>query len=141
MNKKIYIASGLKNFRRVLELRDKLAEYGIWLTYDWAGDIQKHLENSAKSDMPFIEFLKNMPEDLGEIARLEHQAVLDCHLLLFITPAGRGSHFELGLAYGAHKPIILLGEKNDPIAFYSLPGIESHSDENKAIRRIVELVG
>lgn len=122
MNKKIYIASSLKNYKRVIYLRDKLAEYGIWLTYDWADKL-----NSTE-------------ESLREIAEIEYKAVLDCHLLFFVCPSGRGGHFELGLAYAKNKPIVLLRDDNEPIAFYLLPGIELVYSEKEAIELILELL-
>ncbi len=140
MNKHIYIASSLKNHKRVLDLRDKLSEYGVWLTYDWAAEYKRHMEEVAATGVP-------IQEDLAEIAQKEYQAVLDCHLLFFVTPVGRGGHFELGAAYAKGKPIILLNdpppfaETSDMIAFYTLPGIERHNNEKRALERILEIVG
>ena len=134
MNKKIYIASGLKNYLRVIELRDKLAEHGVWLTYDWAEKYKNHLEYIVETGV-------SVQENLEEIAQEEYQGVLDCHLLLFVCPAGRGSHFELGVAYTNNKPIIILQDNHyDPIAFYTLPGVKRYNDEEIALKRILELV-
>jgi len=140
MNKQIYIASSLKNYQRVLDLRNELSEYGISLTYDWAEEYKKNFEKAAETGIP-------VKEDLKEIAKKEYQAVLDCHLLFFVTPVGRGGHFELGVAYAKNKPVVLLhdplpfvGASNDTIAFYTLPEIECFNIRKKAIERILEVV-
>jgi len=134
MNKKIYIVSSLKNYEQVMHLRDKLAEFGIWLTYDWAQGIHNNIQDGVQE----------AETDLPAIAAAEYQAVRDAQLLFFVCPAGRGGHFELGVAYERGIPIVQLADpsfKTAPIAFYTLPGIERYKDERNAIERILELVG
>jgi nucleoside 2-deoxyribosyltransferase len=135
MNKHIYIASGLGNYQRVLRLRDKLSEYGIWLTYDWADAFRTHLEEQAATG-------KVIEENLEAIAKTELQAVKDCHLLILIAPGGRGSHFELGVAFVLDKPIVILYDNpKDKVAFHTLPGIERFLDEELLIKKVLEIVG
>jgi hypothetical protein len=131
MDKKIYIASSLKNYQQVLNIRDKLANHGIWLTYDWAEIIK---ENTEKG-------IKESKDNWLEIACTEYIAVLDAQLFFLVCPAGRGGHFELGVAYAKNIPIVILDD-NDPIAFYEMPDIQDRfKDEDQAISRIVEMVG
>lgn len=133
MTKKIYIASGLKNYNRVLELRDRFIKYGITLTYDWAEVYKKHIES---------EFSSGQQENLEEIAMKEYQAVLDCDLFFMLYPAGRGGHFEFGVAFTKVKPIIILHDSHyDPIAFNKLPGIHNFSSENDAINFALGVLG
>lgn len=130
LNKKIYIAGSLKNKNKVLELRDRLEECGIWLTYDWAGIIKKNEELGIKEG----------EKDWEDIVKKEQVGVKSAEALLFVCPGGRGSHVELGMAYVYGIPIVLI-EDDNPVAFYMLPGIERFKNEDDAIKRIVELVG
>lgn len=129
MNKKIYIGSGLKNYCRVLALRDRLSEYGIELTYDWAEIIRQHKEKGVEEDQ----------NEWQAIACAEYIGVVDAAAVVLICPAGRGGHFELGVAYARDIPIILI-EDDDPIAFYYLPNIQRFKDEDDAINRLVEIL-
>lgn len=133
MEHKIYIASGLKNYNRVIELRDKLKKYDIYLTYDWAQKYKEDLE-SGKTEAE---------EDWVKIAEMEYAAILDrkCSLFLLVTPAGRGSHFELGTAYTQGLPIVLLNESKDGIAFYTLPGIKEFEKEEDSIKEVLSILG
>lgn len=134
MNRKIYIASGLANYKRVLDLRDKLIKYGIELTYDWAEVFKKNTEYA-------IDTGTSIKEDLVTIAAAEYKAVVDCELLLFVSPGGRGTHFELGVAYSNKKPIIIFYDDDcEPLAFHLLPGIERVHFEDKAIQRILSIL-
>jgi nucleoside 2-deoxyribosyltransferase len=130
MSKKIYIASGLKNYSRVLEFRDILLKYDINLTYDWASVYQQHLKSGKVEE-----------DNLEEIASKELQGVLKCDLFLFISPAGRGGHFELGLAYAKNKPIVFCQESDDMIAFYTLPGIKVTKTTDETIDHILMILG
>lgn len=129
MDKKIYIASGLKNYNAVLELRDKFAEHDINLSYDWAKVYKEHLENNQGE------------EKLQEIAELEYKGIKDCDVFFLLCPGGRGSHFELGVAYSLNKTIVLSYEEDyDPIAFYMLPGIKGFLSEDNAIEYVLEIL-
>lgn len=124
MNKKIYVASGLNNYQQVLNIRDKFAEHGVTLTYDWAETYRRHVNELEQGN--------EQKENLHEIAAKEYEGVVNCDVFLMLCPAGRGGHFELGTAYAHKKPIVISCEDNyDPIAFYTLPGITCfHSEEN-----------
>jgi hypothetical protein len=129
MNRKIYIASSLKNYRRVLEVRDRLAEYEIQLTYDWADIIRQNVLNEVEEHQSDWEY----------IASTEYVAVVDAAALLFLPPAGRGGHFELGVAYARNIPVVLV-EGNDPIAFYHLPDINRFKNEEEAISYLIKML-
>lgn len=126
--KRIYVASGLKNYERVLDLRDKLSKHGVTLTYDCAAAYQKSRlsgENEA---------------DWKDIASAEFTAVCDAELVFFVCPGGRGSHFELGVACALNIPVVLLEDEPAAIAFYTLDGIERFKKEEDAINRILRKV-
>lgn len=134
----VYIASGLKNYQRVLELKEILAKHDIKVTYDWASVYQKSIEEGRQET----------EEEWKEFAKLEIEGIIKADLLLCVLPAGRGSHFELGFAYGYHqgmwgndKPnIILLEDQHkDSVAFYTLPGIVRYSSQDEAISHILKL--
>lgn len=134
MAKKIYIASGLKNYKRVLELRDKFAEHGITLTYDWAESYRHHIENIVETGVA-------QEENLQEIAENEYKGVVDCDLFFMMCPAGRGGHFELGVAYAHKKPIVICYEDHyEPIAFYMLPEICGFHSEDNAVDYVLEVL-
>jgi nucleoside 2-deoxyribosyltransferase len=128
MSQRIYIASALKNYTRVLDLRDKLIERGFVLTYDWAKEWQK----VSGSGVP------ESDERMAEIAQLEYEGVRDCDVFLCVLPAGRGGHFELGVAYALGKCIVILDETSgkDKIAFHLLPRIQRQVNEEYAIKDI-----
>ena len=120
-NLKAYIISSLKNCSRVIELRDKLATHDIYLTYDWA---EKYHENE-----PVAEWEK--------IAKEEVLGVFNADVVVAILPAGRGGHFELGLAYGWKKKVFMLTDGESEIAFHTLMGIKKFSDEASLIEALL----
>jgi hypothetical protein len=106
----IYIASRLENSAVVIALRDYLAPRFV-LAYDWTvhGNVKKEPLSYQ-----------------SEIADNERKGVRDAMALIVILPGGRGTHIELGMAYGLGKPILLLGEQaveGDEPAFYHGTGI------------------
>lgn len=132
MSRNIYIASSLKNYSRVLQLRDKLVERGFTITYDWAQAWKEAVEsgNTRESD-----------EQLRLVAQMEYAAVCDCSTLLCVLPSGRGGHFELGAAYALGKNIVILDETSgaDKIAFHTMPAIRVHNKEEDAIKDVERL--
>jgi nucleoside 2-deoxyribosyltransferase len=89
---KFYIASKLENYAQVQYLSDKLKSAGWEHTYNWA----VHL--SAKESN--IELLR-------EIGQKEFNAVKDADVIIVLTPQGRGTHIELGMAIAFNKQIYL----------------------------------
>ena len=78
-----YIASGLKNWKQVKELSDKLENQGWKNTHNWAKNGLVSNTDSTK-------------EDLGKISREQIQAIIKSDVVLIIITMGRGTHVELG---------------------------------------------
>jgi nucleoside 2-deoxyribosyltransferase len=115
---KYYIASSLGNIDTVRKVASILNEKGFVQTYDWT---KNQRANSLK--------------DLKEIGEQEIQAVLACDFLIVLSPAGKGSHIEFGMALGGGKPIYLYSEHNDILdfettsTFYHVDGVQSFVGE------------
>jgi nucleoside 2-deoxyribosyltransferase len=112
---KFYIASKLENYEQVQYLRDKLRDIGWVHTYDWT----QH--GSVKSVST---------EKLKEVAKKEFQGVIDADVVIILTPQGRGTHVELGMALALGKQVFIWHENNkyfkctdDTSSFYWLPKV------------------
>jgi nucleoside 2-deoxyribosyltransferase len=112
---KFYIASKLENYEQVRNLASSLKLLGWEQTYDWTvhGPI-----NEAD-----IETLKS-------IGQKEYDGVKNADIVIVLTPQGRGTHVELGIAIAFNK-IIYICHKDDSYfqcddntsTFYWLPNI------------------
>lgn len=147
---KIYIASGLMNWRLVRDLWNKLAEYDIFPTYDWTEHGEKLFGDSAVLNSSNI----LSPEKLKDIGWNELVGVLEADYLLVILPGERGTHVELGAYYArciCHEdtfrepttdlPItIVIGDDtaNKPTSFHYMAGIKRTADVDMAFRHILE---
>lgn len=112
---KFYIASKLENYEQVQYLRDKLKEQRWIHTYDWT----QH--GSVKSISTEI---------LKEVAEKEFQGVKDADVVIVLTPQGRGTHVELGIALALGKKVFIWHENDkyfkctdDTSSFYWLPNV------------------
>ena len=112
---KFYIASKLENYEQVQYLRDRLKEQGWTHTYDWT----QH--GSVKSISTEI---------LKEVAEKEFQGVKDADVVIVLTPQGRGTHVELGMALALDKKVFIWHENDkyfkcteDTSSFYWLPNV------------------
>jgi nucleoside 2-deoxyribosyltransferase len=112
---KFYIASKLENYEQVQYLRDRLKEQGWTHTYDWT----KH--GSVKSISV---------ERLKEVAEKEFQGVVDADVVIILTPQGRGTHVELGMALALCKKVFIWHENDkyfkctdDTSSFYWLQNV------------------
>lgn len=112
---KFYIASKLENYEQVQYLRDRLKEQGWIHTYDWT----QH--GSVKSISTEI---------LKEVAEKEFQGVKDADVVIVLTPQGRGTHVELGMALALDKKVFIWHENDkyfkgtdDTSSFYWLPNV------------------
>ncbi|KMK75805.1 nucleoside 2-deoxyribosyltransferase [Alkalihalobacillus pseudalcaliphilus] len=109
---KFYIASSFSNMNKVRELSSRLKEIGYEQTYDWT-------QNNRASSL----------EALQKIGLLEKKAVIEADFLIVLTPAGKGSHIELGMAIGAEIPVYLYSEDgrinnfHETSTFYHLPEV------------------
>ena len=113
---KFYIASKLENHKNVKCLAEKLKSAGWLHTYDWT------VHGSVKeSDV----------ETLKEVGQLEYNGVRDADIVIVLTPQGRGTHTELGMAIALKKQVYLCHSDNtyfkcddNTSAFYWLPQVK-----------------
>ena len=89
---KFYIASKLENFEQVRCLAKILKTAGWTHTYDWTthGPI-KSIDN----------------ETLKMVGQKEYDGVKDADIVIVLTPQGRGTHTEFGMAIALNKKIYL----------------------------------
>lgn len=89
---RFYVASKLENHEAVSELAALLRAAGWEQTYDWTthGSVKETDEAT-----------------LREVGHRELRGVLDADVLLMLTPQGRGSHVELGIALAAGKRVYI----------------------------------
>ena len=81
---KFYIASSLRNYKQVRELSRLLRNAGWECTYDWTMNCP--LE-------------KIDGETLKSIGEKECEGVKQSEVVIILTPQGRGTHTELGMAF------------------------------------------
>ena len=112
---KFYIASKLENYEAVQCLSRKLKSAGWIHTYDWT------VHGSVKEGS--VELLK-------EIGQKEYDGVKDADIIIVLTPQGRGTHTELGMAIALNKKIYLchvddtyFNCDDNTSAFYWLPQV------------------
>ena len=112
---KFYVASKLENYKQVQYLAGKLKAAGWTHTYDWTvyGPVKETNIDSLK-----------------EIGQEEFNAVREADIVIVLTPQGRGTHTELGMAIALNKKIYLCHTDNtyflcddNTSAFYWLPNI------------------
>lgn len=113
---KFYIASRLENYQQVRSLAKLLINSGWIQTYDWTSqDLVKDTN---------IELLKHIGEE-------EYNGVIQADIVIVLTPQGRGTHIELGMAIALNKIIYLCHEDNtyykcdeNTSSFYWLPRVK-----------------
>lgn len=112
---KFYIASRLGNYEQVRSLARLLKSYGWIHTYDWTSyDLAKETD----------------AETLRKISEKEYNGVMEADVVIVLTPQGRGTHTEFGMAI-AMKKIIFLCHEDDTYfkcddntsSFYWLPEV------------------
>lgn len=89
---KFYIASKLENYEQVRTLSDKLKAAGWVHTYDWT----RH--GSVKT---------TDRHTLMSIGQREFDGVRDADVVIVLTPQGRGTHTEFGMAIALNKTVYL----------------------------------
>ena len=112
---KFYIASKLENYEQVKKLAGLLELSGWEHTYDWTVD------GSAK---------ETDVETLKSVGQKEHDGVKSADIVIVLTPQGRGTHVELGMAIAFEK-IVYIRHRDDKYfqcddntsAFYWLPNV------------------
>lgn len=114
---KFYLASGLDNIENARLFRDALVNAGHTQTYDWTthGPVAAH-----------------GIERIRQVAQAEMRGVHDADVVLAVLRGGRGTHFEMGAAYAAGKPVLvyapeqsLVSAHPDTCAFYHLPRVQT----------------
>lgn len=113
---KFYIASGLQNYEQVRSLSKLLKNSGWTHTYDWT-----HHVSEKASDT----------ETLRHIGEQEYNGVRQADVVIILTPRGRGTHTEFGMAIALNKIIYLCHEDDtyfkcddNTSAFYWLPEVK-----------------
>lgn len=112
---KFYIASKLDNYEQVRILAEILKSAGWVHTYDWTT-----LNSTKPIDI----------KTLGIIGENEYNGVKDADVVIILTPQGRGTHAEFGMAIALNK-IVYLCHTNDTYfkcddntsSFYWLPQV------------------
>jgi len=94
---KFYIASKLENYEQVKTLANILKQSGWEHTYDWTthGSVKETDEKTLKS-----------------IGQKEFEGVKNADTVIVLTPQGRGTHVELGMAITLNKKIYIRHENN-----------------------------
>lgn len=113
---KFYIASKLENCEQVQNLAELLKVIGWEHTYDWTlHDLTKETD---------IETLKSIGQE-------EFDAVKNADIVIVLSPQGRGTHVELGIAVALNKTIYISHDDDkyfkvddNTSAFYWLPNIK-----------------
>jgi len=89
---KFYIASKLENYEQVQDLAELLKNFGWEHTYDWT------VHGSIKET--------NM-ETLKSVGQKEIDGVKNADIVIVLTPQGRGTHVELGIAIALNKIVYI----------------------------------
>ena len=116
---KFYIASKLENHAQVQAIAEKLKAAGWVHTYDWTHDWKK--QSCVKS---------TDAETLKSVSIKEFEGVSDADVIIVLTPQGRGTHIEFGMAIALNKTIFLCHSDNtyfkcddNTSSFYYLPQV------------------
>jgi nucleoside 2-deoxyribosyltransferase len=113
----VYVGSSLHNAQRVREVQQRFRDVGIDITYDWTTHGQI-----------FDEAL------LAEVGELEEKGVRDCDVFFMLHPARNGTHYEMGLAKGLNKLIVMVAEQEvEKKTFYYTSGIVKFTNLDEAI--------
>ena len=112
---RFYIASRLENHAQAKRLASLLTQFGWEHTYDWT------VHGAVKeTDM----------ETLKAVGQKEYDGVKHADVVIVLTPQGRGTHVELGMAIAFNKIIYICHEDDkyfrcddNTSAFYWLPNV------------------
>jgi Nucleoside 2-deoxyribosyltransferase len=112
---KFYIASKLENYEQVKSLATLLRKFGWEHTYDWT------VHGSIKE----TDF-----ETLKAVGQKEYDGVKNADIVIVLTPQGRGTHVELGIAIALNKVVYIFHEDDkyfkcddNTSVFYWLPNV------------------
>ncbi len=93
---KFYIASKLDNYGQVRSLAAKLKAAGWVHTYDWTNEW---------TQQGFVK--ETDKETLQSISEKEFEGVANADIVVVLTPRGRGTHTEFGMAIALDKTVFL----------------------------------
>ena len=134
---KVYIASGLENWKRARVINEQLRAAGIEITYDWTQWGEAIYGNDGKADQTAIRPIN----ELRGTAINEINGVTSANLVLALMPGGRGTHFELGAAYALGIPAaIVIGTDTAkiPTSFHYLLNFNRFEDDQTAVEWIIQ---
>lgn len=113
---KFYIASSLKNYEQVRELSRLLRHAGWEHTYDWTLECQREVMTA---------------ETLKAIGEEEYEGIKQSDTVIVLTPQGKGTHVELGIAIALNKKVYLCHHDatyfkcdDNTTTFYWLPQVK-----------------
>ena len=113
---KFYIASKLENHEQVQSLAKQLKNLGWEHTYDWT------IHGSIKETD--VETLKSVGQE-------ELNGVKSADIVIVLTPQGRGTHVELGIAVALNKTVYIYHIDDtyfkcddNTSAFYWIPNVK-----------------
>ena len=113
---RFYIASNLENNEQVQKLAGILKKLGWEHTYDWT------VHGSVK---------ETDAETLKSIGQKELDGVKSADIVIVLTPQGRGTHVELGIAVALNKSVYIYHRDDtyfkcddNTSAFYWLPNVQ-----------------
>ena len=111
---KIYVASALTNYQRVLAIQTILVAEGFTIAFDWA-QAHRQLIDQGRTESR---------QEAVAVCQQEAEAIKRADMFLLVLPAKRGAHVEFGIAaaYGV-SCVVLAEDSNLDIAFYGLPGV------------------
>lgn len=113
---KFYIASKLENHKQVKNLAKILTDSGWEHTFDWT-------IHSSNKEVDLA--------TLKSIGQKEADGVRNADFVIILTPQGRGTHAELGIAAGLNKTVYIYHVDDtyfkcddNTSAFYWLPNVK-----------------
>lgn len=118
---KFYIGSGLQNAPQVRQLAQLLKDAGWEHTYDWTASLHTPLSLDT----------------LRALGKREFQGVKDADVVILLSPRGKGTHTEFGMALAWGKKVYLCRGDGNTSTFYCLPQVHRLVGDTEAIARQV----
>ena len=116
---KIYVAG--KNIERAQKMMNTLRENGHVVIFDWITDITNEKDPLQK-------------------AKDEREAVKQSEVLVYLYESDQESaRYEVGMAMGLHKPIIVSNPRKNAF-FLSLPEIISVENDTKILSALNKII-
>jgi hypothetical protein len=124
-----YISSRLNNIDKVRHMASILKGSGWTQTCDWTS---------------FDLTLAGNPDGLRTIGERECDGVKSADIVIVITPQGRGTHIELGMAIALGKRVYIYNRddfyfkcNDNTCAFYWLPQVKQLTGEIEAVIEVI----